>query len=1818
MNDGEKSRSSFLKGLDFLSQDQREKLSLSGLDSPAAIDDLGRSELAKMLPERTAVKLLKEARRALLRSEIDDFWYKDEPNLSMCPQCGAFIAASSESCPVCGVDFEEGDEEEIEDGEEPSASLDEEIDGHWYKDEPNLFICPQCSSFVSMGSDKCPFCGVEFEEGEEETSGDEERPSVEIGDEDKDGFWYKDSDGLLVCPVCGGFISKYAEECPICGAEFEEDEEEVLAPEVSEKPLNPEIDGHWYRDEPDLFICPSCGSLVSLTASQCPNCGVEFEEGEEETLEEVTVPERAPDIDGHWYKEQKGLFLCPECGNLVPEDKPACPRCGVEFEDGEEGELPEVEKTEETDGYWYKTQGSLFMCPECGAFVLSSMENCPSCGADHGEEDEVEVRTCPLCNAFMDPTSEVCPVCGIDISEVVDVEEPEEWERATDTTVLEPERETKIQDKGFSLEFEEEEDLSPEDIRPDEEEKDDFTLRFFEEMQKEEKGEDEGQPEEETLDEERFPEIHAPEENFELKFLEEPDEEPLEKGEITPSEEYAEGPEAWEEGGPEEYAEDDMEDVVPSEEEKALIEGIEGPGGDRGKTSDESITEHESIWEARLICPTCGRENPESEERCRDCGDLLREGADYDEPEREKKSIISGFKKRWETIAGEEEKDIEDLLRQYDRLLEIDPTLTKVWESKAELLANKGDIEGACNCIEKAIELEPHREREFKKSVAEILSQRVFDEEEKDVDTEKVLGLYQELTKLEPRNPKVWQTLGEIHRNRGEDKEAERAFERSIELSLETDEQDHETALRRVDGMKILEEEAKPEKEVAGRARPSSLISRPGGLVNGLVNGRGRTNGIINGTAKKPDRGLVNGTRPSGERGLVNGSKKGRVNGLRPSGLVNGKGRTNGLVNGLVNGRGRTNGLVNGLVNGVGKINGLAGGQGRVKGRIREMMAERSAPDGLINGIGTVKEDEGLINGLGGHSKLGLVNGDGLVNGTGRFLRSHGPVSKGPNWTVRAVGIIALIAILIGAPLIATFIYTSDTTPGGLAVDGYFDDWQGIETFENLGPALRNDPSLDILQVQLTTDAGYLYVHMVTSAPLANIEHESEIHDVFVMIDRDWDEETGYDLNYAGAEQLFHIKITRRGVSSGELWFNGTNDRNDWYGFRPGGGSATVAVNGNHVEGRIDIGIQNTPRVMVMSHDSLGNTHVFHSPVSPGMSSLGAFAQWLHEDVSSGENDELMEVGLRSSSSIAKVESVHFRILGDHANVTDPRLSILDEDIAEYTEITNASSGRDHIFSFEPALEVEVTRSVAISLAADLSLQPETAFGVELTDVVLENGIASVWNPSGMSYWNRSPSLPVIDGAFGDWGNALEDREGDVSKENLTVYNGNADMVAYGVNKGELLSFYARVNGKMLGGEDVPVLLWQENRTGGGPSYRSPDKDRDGIPDIRDAYPRDFNNDGIPDDESFVTINGTAYRDVDDDGIPDHPQMTPTGLTDYWLENEYTGAKVYIGPLPKKTAFGTDRVVAHFDTDMDPSTGHNLEGRVGSEVMVIIEGRHGKVLSSTLYLYNPQKRPSPWNDMGPVDCTVRGDAIEAGFDSARAGMGPADDVNAVIIVEDWKGTWDWNDQPVSTFDQPQTTRPKPPPPPPDVTLDPDYTRYVQDNTTAIYNHTLTVGRAKQDRYNVELEIASSAGFNVSIYESGKLVATDIDGDGVWDYVNPAYDKDNDGNPDISMKGDEVIELQVYVEIPYNTTLNDTTTLTAFWDQDPSYSDSVTDMSIIPEYDLIFALMAAGTVVGAGYFHRKKKLGQERKGAEDFDSAQASHGKVVSGKTGGPE
>jgi predicted nucleic acid-binding Zn ribbon protein len=91
--------------------------------------------------------------------------------------------------------------------------------------------------------------------------------------------------------------------------------------------------------EPDV-ACPVCGKPVSMDVNTCPHCGAEFEEEAEEVVEAEAVPAKAAAV------EEEETAECPVCGKSVSLNVSSCPYCGAEFEEDEVEEVIEVEEKE--------------------------------------------------------------------------------------------------------------------------------------------------------------------------------------------------------------------------------------------------------------------------------------------------------------------------------------------------------------------------------------------------------------------------------------------------------------------------------------------------------------------------------------------------------------------------------------------------------------------------------------------------------------------------------------------------------------------------------------------------------------------------------------------------------------------------------------------------------------------------------------------------------------------------------------------------------------------------------------------------------------------------------------------------------------------------------------------------------------------------------------------------------------------------------------------------------------------------------------------------------------------------------------------------------------------------------------------------------------------------------------------------------------------------------------------------------------------------------------------------------------------------------
>jgi len=144
---------------------------------------------------------------------------ESEGKIVLCPHCGAFTPEKGGVCPICGGDVGKG--VEVEKGE-----IKEEEKMH------DFLLCPNCGAFLSEGAKTCPICGEVVgeavrpekgvEKGEEEGVEALETFKKALGVETLAPSSFQEETEevggeILLCPICGAFVSEKSTKCPICG-----------------------------------------------------------------------------------------------------------------------------------------------------------------------------------------------------------------------------------------------------------------------------------------------------------------------------------------------------------------------------------------------------------------------------------------------------------------------------------------------------------------------------------------------------------------------------------------------------------------------------------------------------------------------------------------------------------------------------------------------------------------------------------------------------------------------------------------------------------------------------------------------------------------------------------------------------------------------------------------------------------------------------------------------------------------------------------------------------------------------------------------------------------------------------------------------------------------------------------------------------------------------------------------------------------------------------------------------------------------------------------------------------------------------------------------------------------------------------------------------------------------------------------------------------------------------------------------------------------------------------------------------------------------
>ncbi len=653
---------------------------------------------------------------------------------------------------------------------------------------------------------------------------------------------------------------------------------------------------------------------------------------------------------------------------------------------------------------------------------------------------------------------------------------------------------------------------------------------------------------------------------------------------------------------------------------------------------------------------------------------------------------------------------------------------------------------------------------------------------------------------------------------------------------------------------------------------------------------------------------------------------------------------------------------------------------------------------GLVNGLGFLNGKKnsnvnGLSNGLSNGFKNGIINGSGLVNGSGSF--KGGRKKKAPP-IVRFFVTIAIIGIIIYAPFIGTVIFEKGAV---FAVDGNFNEWNSVLPYYSVRSAPQ-DINITMVKFHKANDGLYFFIESKTDL----FENASGI---YIFIDSDMNSKTGYAIEGIGADFMVEIYGWNKTVKGKELYFYNSTNQNDYSQFIPID-SVAVFMSKNKMEGFIPHQFGEF-RSVVISTNYAGEQDEIKIP------QYGKMTAYIVE------NDYQEVIPFNTTAPVLKMEiyshdayikNITFLFNGTSLPIQFKKISIyIDNGDGIFNkstdkEISDKYIVKDARYVTFSKINLKLHGRALIFLTINCSEKELTGRTVVANISKIEtNQTYVIYNfIDGGSYIHTIPQEVNVDGSFLDWRYlAKKDRPGDVvgSAGNPETGDFNLDILKYASSfNGHSLEYYMKVSGELFGGTNCPVKHF--------PTL--PDSDRDTVPDKFDPYPHDFNNDGIPDNESYVVVDGKKLPDVDGDGIPDYPygpDMWLNTTIPSWFPKPYAGrhVSVYIGPVPHHAIYGYDTLRIYINSDNNKSTGFSLpQYPLGADYMIEMYGIDGVVKNASLYKYNHHN----WSYVKGVEYYKGYHSIEI---NSELHISTA---TSIIIMSDWDSDRDVSDTPMRT------------------------------------------------------------------------------------------------------------------------------------------------------------------------------------------------------------
>lgn len=437
------------------------------------------------------------------------------------------------------------------------------------------------------------------------------------------------------------------------------------------------------------------------------------------------------------------------------------------------------------------------------------------------------------------------------------------------------------------------------------------------------------------------------------------------------------------------------------------------------------------------------------------------------------------------------------------------------------------------------------------------------------------------------------------------------------------------------------------------------------------------------------------------------------------------------------------------------------------------------------------------------NGKVGLTNGrvnglnarEGFINGR----RNKVQVMKTQQRQRAIVAIIAVFLIIVGSVIIY---FAMQRETGKIQVDGNFGDWtdvpktavvSGVEK-ENIAPselAVYDEPT------------GLSFYIKVRGKMLAGNEEKRITDGCYILLDTDANKYTGYSMLGYGFD--FRISVFGVGgyVQSASIYeFKGT-DQVNWSAWTQVS-QVKSACGARELEIQADKKVVNpgsnyTAILIMKSWDGItSEPFVF----SPGGGYLEARVLPQADEILN-ESAVFMKIELLAKGNDAIMNDVSFQIMGNARNYT---LELSDgENILGSTDVgIDANSVTINLNNYKLVRDRIVTLLVSANLTG---VCDGCSAGVSPT-IGLRGNVPAViryayqHEKNFVGYYKEVSAIPVIDGAFGEWKNVVQD--------NNRIGNPDVDISEYAMTTGDMLSVYVGVAGRIFNGtllpESTPII----------------------------------------------------------------------------------------------------------------------------------------------------------------------------------------------------------------------------------------------------------------------------------------------------------------------------------------------------------------------------------------------------------------------------